>query len=484
MNMNAPLIALASILFAASVSAEQDPFTTPTRGEVKKTSIEPPRPERNIARIPRAITYSKNKNGQNVYKLTGLYSHSDEKNDASHAAYYKMLIPKCTGISMDRALGTCIITTSRKLSNSELAYAIDDMAESGDEIPYWRELEARDIPKSKAFSKTTYTIAPYQRGLPPDLAWFGVDDTMTPVPLGLRSEVGSLLIVPTTAYCMDYSRFALRVLLRAEQKWTELNRAKVDFFTNRRIALAGPYSLFLVGLTAGTDRALLESNPSSLDGAIGDQNGDRALGKGRLPQSHSLPTPFAPIRQTPGFGAAPQIRSLAMGSGASNARMKTNNCSTDCPSRSSRKPSPSSTTGNCPRRPPVSGSASAAHASIPSKPSGWPEAATSRWHHREAITHPLGLMRRRHFCASLSPQVSPPTSASWPTNSTAASPSNAPLPTFAIMSANTCQSCCANRSNAAQSRAADGSARAMAICSNTTVHPTSGGPEKTSRSSP
>ena len=212
MNMNAPLIALASILFAASVSAEQDPFTTPTRGEVKKTSIEPPRPERNIARIPRAITYSKNKNGQNVYKLTGLYSHSDEKNDASHAAYYKMLIPKCTGISMDRALGTCIITTSRKLSNSELAYAIDDMAESGDEIPYWRELEARDIPKSKAFSKTTYTIAPYQRGLPPDLAWFGVDDTMTPVPLGLRSEVGSLLIVPTTAYCMDYSRFALRVL--------------------------------------------------------------------------------------------------------------------------------------------------------------------------------------------------------------------------------------------------------------------------------
>ncbi len=45
--------------------------------------------------------------------------------------------------------------------------------------------------------------------------------------------------------------------------------------------------MFLVRLTAGTDRAQLESNPRSPDGAIGSQNGNRAPGKGRFPWSHS-----------------------------------------------------------------------------------------------------------------------------------------------------------------------------------------------------
>jgi hypothetical protein len=61
----------------------------------------------------------------------------------------------------------------------------------------------------------------------------------------------------------------------------------VDFFTDWRIALAFSYFMFLVRLTAGTDRALLESNPSSPDGAIGSQEGNRAPGKGRFPWSHS-----------------------------------------------------------------------------------------------------------------------------------------------------------------------------------------------------
>ena len=58
-------------------------------------------------------------------------------------------------------------------------------------------------------------------------------------------------------------------LLRAEQKCTELNRARVDFYTNLPSALAGPHCLFLFRFTAGTDRALLESTPSRPDGLIG-----------------------------------------------------------------------------------------------------------------------------------------------------------------------------------------------------------------------
>ncbi|NJM38828.1 MAG: hypothetical protein HC845_13705 [Akkermansiaceae bacterium] len=41
--------------------------------------------------------------------------------------------------------------------------------------------------------------------------------------------------------------------------------------------------MFLVWPTAGTDRALLESNPSSPEGAIGSQEGNRAPGRGRHP---------------------------------------------------------------------------------------------------------------------------------------------------------------------------------------------------------
>jgi len=61
----------------------------------------------------------------------------------------------------------------------------------------------------------------------------------------------------------------------------------VDYFTGWPIALATPHLMFLVLLTAGTDRALLESNPSSPEGAIGSQEGNRAPGKGRFPWSHS-----------------------------------------------------------------------------------------------------------------------------------------------------------------------------------------------------
>ena len=57
--------------------------------------------------------------------------------------------------------------------------------------------------------------------------------------------------------------------------------------TESPIPLASSHPLFPVRLTARTDRALLESNPSSPDGAIGSQERNRALGKGRFPWSHS-----------------------------------------------------------------------------------------------------------------------------------------------------------------------------------------------------
>jgi hypothetical protein len=61
----------------------------------------------------------------------------------------------------------------------------------------------------------------------------------------------------------------------------------VDYFTDRTIALVSSYFIFLVRLTVETDRALLESNPSSPEGAMGTQEENRAPGRGRFPWSHS-----------------------------------------------------------------------------------------------------------------------------------------------------------------------------------------------------
>ena len=61
----------------------------------------------------------------------------------------------------------------------------------------------------------------------------------------------------------------------------------MEYCTESPIPLASSHPLFPVRLTAGTDRALLESNPSSPDGAIGSLEGNRAQGKGRFPRSHS-----------------------------------------------------------------------------------------------------------------------------------------------------------------------------------------------------
>ena len=56
----------------------------------------------------------------------------------------------------------------------------------------------------------------------------------------------------------------------------------MEYFTESPIPLASSNPLFPVRPTAGTDRALLESNPSSPEGATGSQDGNRTPGKGRL----------------------------------------------------------------------------------------------------------------------------------------------------------------------------------------------------------
>jgi hypothetical protein len=45
----------------------------------------------------------------------------------------------------------------------------------------------------------------------------------------------------------------------------------VDYFTESPIALVSSHRLFPAGHTAGTDRLLLESNPSSPEGVIGSR---------------------------------------------------------------------------------------------------------------------------------------------------------------------------------------------------------------------
>ena len=79
-----------------------------------------------------------------------------------------------------------------------------------------------------------------------------------------------------TAGCWELSKSGRYF---SEQKW-------ISSWTGG-LASRSSFSSFFSRRTSATDRALLESNPSSSGGAIGSQEGDRAPGKGRFPWSHS-----------------------------------------------------------------------------------------------------------------------------------------------------------------------------------------------------
>ena len=197
-------------LFVAVLStmhAEDDPFA--------KTAEEPARPDRKILKLPKAVTHSLIAASKHEYTVSGIYSGAAKNKAVENvASVYKSCIPNALDVALDFKASKATFSTSRELSYSELAYAIDDMAELGGDIPFWFELEARDIEITTEYNRSRYTIQATTKDAPSELAWFWVpEDRVFTIPLNVGApELGSLLIVPSTAFCMCHSSFTLRIL--------------------------------------------------------------------------------------------------------------------------------------------------------------------------------------------------------------------------------------------------------------------------------
>jgi len=179
------------------LAAEEDPFADVT---------EKPRPEREILKIPQSISYTVD-GGSNVYTITGIYV-SSQKNDLNEfEILFETIVPDCQDCNIDLKKRTYTLRTKRKLTHSELAYAIDDMAEMGGEVPYWVELEARDLEKAKD-SQLDFMIQEFKGEKPKNIALFSMfDGKPFEIPFcSLPMQGYKILITPTTAFCICHSR--------------------------------------------------------------------------------------------------------------------------------------------------------------------------------------------------------------------------------------------------------------------------------------
>jgi hypothetical protein len=200
---------LLATLLGLCLGDEDDPFA-----EDFVPEPEPPRPERLIDRVPASIVGRAGKDGGWSYNIAGFYVGEITEEDAEDlASTYSAFIPDSAGVRIDVKQRTCTIETSRELTKSELAYAVDDLAYQGGGMPSWLELEARDLPKSEFLDKKHFALENFPGDFPKGLAWHGLrSDESFSLPFELRQFAGGeLLINPTTAYCICHSRFAIRV---------------------------------------------------------------------------------------------------------------------------------------------------------------------------------------------------------------------------------------------------------------------------------
>ncbi len=200
------LATVTALLACAAVAGEDDPFADPPS--------EPPRPEREIAKLPKAVTYRHEGQDRQVYVISGIYPSPKDQEIENLDSLYQALIPDCTSLQLNFSTNTCTFVTSRSLSFSELAYAIDDLAKYGGNLPYWAELEARDLPVAESIHADRYKIAKTMADrLPPSPAWYSIPKhSGFSAPLGMGRDIGKLLVVPTTAFCMCHSRYCIRIL--------------------------------------------------------------------------------------------------------------------------------------------------------------------------------------------------------------------------------------------------------------------------------
>ena len=226
------------LIFISVLSLSMQPAFTAEGGSFEESRGEKVRPERTNLKLPKAVKYRMIEAQKHEYVVFGIYDASANNEVLRDvASLYKTLIPEALQFDLDFKAKRAQFVTSRKLTLSELAYALDDMAKLGGDIPYWAELEARDIEHSKDFFRIQYEMKPVTEKFPVELAWFAVPkDRAFQMPLSLAGDIiGSLLVVPSTAHCMCHSKFHIRILdPEGKLIWHEENTACADV----RIALS------------------------------------------------------------------------------------------------------------------------------------------------------------------------------------------------------------------------------------------------------
>jgi len=197
-----------SIVFAeVDPFSEEDPFA--------QTTQEPPRPERKISSLPKSLTYE-SEDGRHIYTVSGIYDTSAVDGIDDVGQLCEVYIPDCLTCVFDFEEKTCQIVTSRKLGFSELAYAVDDIAALCGDLPYWAELEARDIEEAAEGDQIDFDVQMIKQTHPKGLGWFSIPkDRKFEMPFDGAERNMKLLVVPTTAYCMCHSRFCIRILNKA-----------------------------------------------------------------------------------------------------------------------------------------------------------------------------------------------------------------------------------------------------------------------------
>ncbi|HRQ90093.1 MAG TPA: hypothetical protein PLA50_14940 [Bacteroidia bacterium] len=199
---------------------------------------ESPKPERKIEHLPKSITYQKRADGKHAYSVAGIYNASERRIKESQRgiddenpfgpldpsiypeSIYQKIIPDCDEVKADFPNRVLRFTTSRELPYDELAKVIDELAMGGD-LPYWGELEARDIGQSPAYSAENYEISTPKEEFPSGLAWFAVPrDRKISTSIHIDPwDQGTLLFIPSTGIihstgpCMVvHPRFSIRIL--------------------------------------------------------------------------------------------------------------------------------------------------------------------------------------------------------------------------------------------------------------------------------
>lgn len=171
-----------------------------------------------IDRLPSSVDFQKFGQDRFFYQISGIYNPMMRNEIADGMApVYRNMIPAGDKFEMDYSKGTCTIMTSRELAFHELAFALDEIAQLGGELPTFTELEARDIPMSSLATRYPYEIVPEKAPGADGFDWQRMpeDGSVLKVPFSYgANDQGSLFIVPATAHCMVHSRFVIRILDR------------------------------------------------------------------------------------------------------------------------------------------------------------------------------------------------------------------------------------------------------------------------------